>query len=258
MAIFNFFKSKTLSESKIAKLVKTATDPYVASEDRDDALERLAESGSDAAIRGMLQRFTMNATGHIADETEKKWVEDRLVSIGESALPELRRYIDAGRRLTYALRAFQRIAGRDRTVAMCLEVLERLGPEDHRNSDGKAQLVQHIAEEITEDSLNRLLPFLADHSDDIRWLVLSVLEACKPETVTPAQRISIAEALAQALSDSQTGPRIHLRTAEVAAHGEWQMPGTLQALSADVEGAFYLDKKHYVRRSTASNSSLRG
>lgn len=251
MGLLSLFGKGPLSDKKIAKVSKLAANPFAQPDVRMREMQRLIEDGSDAALRGVLKRFASNAQGHIADEDEKKWLEDALVERGASALSALRDYVRHEDKLTYALRAFRRIAGDADAVTFFLDVLRAYGPDDHRSSEAKLQLVWQLSESLSGQVMEALIPFLGDHSDDVRWAVLELTDkAADRDILTPAMQSAAAAQMLDLVVGPDVSPRIARRTAELLAGREWTLPAGADALVSVLDEEFFLDKKRYVRRRT--------
>lgn len=250
MGLLSFFGKGPLSDKRIAKVAKLAANPFAQPDVRMREMQRLMEDGSDAALRGVLKRFAANAQGHIADEDEKKWLEDALARHGETTLQPLRDYIASEEKLTYALRAYRRVAGPKEAVRYFLEVLERYGPDDYRAIEAKLQLVGQLTENLDDPAvLPALVPFLLDHSDDVRWAILDVVQrAAEAKLLTPALQATCLAQLGKLVSGEDGSPRIGRRAAELLADHEWPLPDDTQGVMPILEDTFFLDKKHYVRR----------
>ncbi|MEZ4271452.1 MAG: hypothetical protein R3C68_08485 [Myxococcota bacterium] len=177
MGFLGLFGSHPLPDKKISKISKLACNPYAQPDVRMREMQRLLNDGSTKAMRGVLKRFAANASGHIADEDEKKWLEDALVEKGEDALESVRAYIYEEKQLTYALRVYHRLTDHQEAVRFFIEVLERYGPDDHQSAEAKLQLVWQLSEHLNDSRvLPVLVTFLSDHSDDICWAVMDLLE----------------------------------------------------------------------------------
>ena len=171
------FWRRPLTDAKIAKLASLAANPFAQPEVRVQKMERLLEDGSEAALRGVLQRFAANAQGQIADEEEKQWLITALVNKGEAAVTPLEDYIRGEAKLTFALAAYAKVVGDARAAGFFAAQLRRLGPDDHRSIEAKQQLLAAWVERVpAADILAELAPFLQDHSDDVRWQVLETIE----------------------------------------------------------------------------------
>lgn len=250
MALFGLFGKQPLSDKKIDKIAKLAANPYAQPDVRMKEMQKLLAAGSPEALRGLLKRFAANASGAIADEDEKKWLEDALVERGQAAVEPLRQYIKGQEQLTYALRAYRGICGNDEAVRFFSEVLAAYGPDDHRSGEAKLQMVWQLGENLDEPRvLPALIPFLHDHSDDVRWAVLDLLErAADRKLLTDALRQRVCAELGDLVSVDDVGPRIQQRAAEILAAREWQIPGDNENLATLLDETYFLDKKRFVRR----------
>ena len=257
MGLLSLFKTGPLSEKKIARVAKLAANPFAQPDVRMREMQRLIQDGSYAALRGVLRRFAANAQGHIADEDEKKWLEDALVGHGSDALPALRSYIEDESKITYALRAYRRIAGNEAAVTFFLVVLKKYGPEDYRSSEAKLQLVWELSEHLDDERVfSSLCPFLNDHSDDVRWAILDLLERLADAKQLSAQAQEASQAALLALvTDASVSQRIARRTADLLSQREWQLPAGPDALNALLDDSYFLDKKRIVRRRTGRHAS---
>lgn len=250
MGLLDFLGKGPLSEKKIAKIAKLACNPYAQPDVRVREMQRLMEDGSDAAIRAVLKRFAANASGNIADEDEKHFLEDAIVDMGGVTIEPLRRYIRNGKQLTYALRAFKRIVGAAEAVKFFIEILHRYGPEDYRAQDAKLQLVWQLDEDLSNpEVLTALMPFLEDHSDDVRWAVVDLIERCADEGLVAAEVLQdAADALGRLVVTDESSTRIMQRAAEVLCRREWRISSEAEELAVALDGQYFLDKKRFVRK----------
>jgi hypothetical protein len=250
MALFGLFNKGPLTQEKIDKVAKLASNPFAQPDVRMREMQRLFADGSDAALRGVLKRFAANASGAIADEDEKKWLEDALVDLGEPSLEPLRAYIKSETQLTYALHAYRRITGDVEAVRFLLEVLAHHGADDHRTVDAKLQLVLELGADLGDARvIPSLMDFLLDHSDDVRWAVMDLLErAADEKRLGDAERAAAAAKLGEILFDADVGPRIQQRAADLLVRREWAVPGTEETLPPALDEVYFLDKKRFLRR----------
>ncbi len=250
MGLMSLFGAGPLSPGKIDKVAKLAANPFAQPDVRMREMMRLFKDGSPAALRGVLKRFASNAQGHIADEDEKKWLEDKLVDVGEAALEPLADYVKTEDKLSYALRTYERIAGTERAVTFFLAVMAEKGPDDYRSAEAKLQIVYQLGDSLDDPRvLPALVPFILDHSDDVRWAVMDFLTRAAEKGALPdAVRDGAAEKLGEIVLQDNAGPRIQRRAAELLADREWSIPGEAEALSPLLDDTFFLDKKRFVRR----------
>jgi len=250
MGLMDIFGKSALSEKKIDKIAKLAANPFAQPDVRMKELQRLLNEGTPAAIKGALKRLAANASGGIADEDEKHWLEDALVDLGGPAVDPLRHFIRTETQLTYALSAYRRITGDAEAVRLFLETLQKYGPDDYRSGDSKVQLVLQLIDDLKDPRvLPALADFLLDHSDEVRWAVMDVVDkAADTALLTPEVQRTIAGKLGELVLDDGVGPRIQQRAADILATREWPMGGDKEELATFLADTFFLDKKRFVRR----------
>lgn len=232
-----------LSQRRIDGASKLACNSFAQPEVRMRELQRLLRDGSPAALTGALRRFTANAQGHIADEEEKLWLSGALVDLGDAARAPLEAYIRAGHKLTYALAAYRRIVSDSAAADLFAQVLLSIGAGDHRRIEAKQQLVLALAEDLDKPGiLAAVVPFLADHADDVRWQVLDTLEAALSGGALDAQaQAVIMPQVTALLLDAHVSARIALRAATLVAGQEWRLPGQAQGLHPALTGRYFVD-----------------
>jgi hypothetical protein len=250
MGLFDLFGKGELSEKKIDKIASLAANPYAQPDVRMKEMQRLLEVGTTPAIRGVLKRFTTNASGHIADEDEKKWLEDALVELGGAAVEPLKEFILSQDKLTYALQAYQRIVGAGSAVEFFLSVLAHYGPDDYRSAESKLQIILFLSEHLSDARvLPGLCPFLVDHSDEVRWAVIELIDrAAREKTLPQPIEEQARKNLSSFVVDADVGPRIQKRTAELFCAHEWSVDTQATEVTPLLTEEFFLDKKRYVRR----------
>lgn len=258
MGLMSLLGKGPLSEKKIAKISKLACNPFAQPDVRMREMQRLLDDGSDAALKGVLKRFDANAHGHIADEDEKKWLVEQVVERGEAFAAPLENYIRTSQKLSYALRAYTRLKGSDAAVDFFVSVLEAYGPEDYRGLDAKLEIVWQLAEALDNPRvLPALMPFIGDHSDDVAWAVLDLIDqAADRNLVTSDVQAAAAAALGIRVTDDATGPRILQRSAELLCKRSWSVPGdAADTLAPGLDDTYFLDKKRFLRRRAKRSQS---
>lgn len=250
MALMGIFGRGPMSDKKIDKIAKLASNPFAQPDVRKKEMQRLLQEGTETAYRGVLKRFSSNANGQIADEEEKKWLEDEIVEIGASIREPLREYIRSNKTLSYALRAYERIFGLDEALQFFLSVLNEHGPEAYREAEAKQQLALALSEHADDAAvIDGLVPFLEDHSDDVRWAVLDALDsALSAGSLSDHTSTRYAETMGRILTDDSTGPRVQRRIAEFVMQRKWRLPLGGDDVCPLLEEHYFVDKKGYLRR----------
>lgn len=254
MSFLSFFGKGPMSQKKVDKVAKLACNPFAQPDVRMREMQRLLEDGSTAALTGLLKRFAANASGSIADEDEKQYLEDAVTEVGDAVVPPLQQFIRTEKQLTYALRAYERIRGKEEAVRFFIEALERYGPDHHRSGEAKQQLVLQLSEYLADSRvLPALIPFLRDHGDDVRWAVIDMMEAAADlDLVDEALQQKAAAEMIELVCE-ECGPRIQKRAADVLCRREWRLLSAPEQLAPALNDSFFLDKKKYVRRRVSKN-----
>ena len=250
MGLMALFGKGPLSDKKIEKIAKLAANPFAQPDVRMREMARLIDDGSPAALRGLLKRLASNANGHIADEEEKQWLEDKLVTLGQVVREPLEEYIRSESKLTYALRAYQRLVGEADAVAFFLKVLQSYGPEAYRAGEAKLQLIWALSELTQFEQVHPVLvPFVRDHSDDVSWAVMDILDkAASQQELAAEVVVATCSELAHLVLEDSAGPRIQQRAAELLCQHAWEVPGEATDLAPLLDETYFLDKKRFVRR----------
>ena len=238
-----------LTDKQIEKIAKLAANPFAQSDVRREQMDKLIKDGSEAAIRGLLSRLTVNASQAIADEDEKRFVVEELTKMGERAIPPLKSYLRKETALTFALQAVLAILPEEQAITELLALFDVYSPEDYRSDEQKKQLVLVLAEHHDPRIAPALVPYLHDHSDDVRHNVLEIFYAKAKKGEAPQK--DVLEQVGQLVRGNNASPRIARQAAEMAAEREWMLPGEGD-IAKVLEGEFFLDKKGYVRRRAAA------
>ena len=257
MGLMDFLGFGPMSEKRIGRSVKLAMNAFAQPDVRVRELEKLLDDGSDDAIKGALKRFSVNASGTIADEEEKKWLEDEVVEkCGDSALLPLEHYIRSEKQLTYALRAYRRLTPEAASLDFFISALEGHGPDAYKQADAKLQLILQLSEYIDNSTvLTTLAPFLMDHSDDVRWAVMDIVEAGVVRgSVSNELKEAYLSSFSEILSDSSTGPRIVRRAAQFLSDYEWALSLAEGEFPVLLEDDYFLDKKGFIRKRVGRSS----
>ena len=238
-----------LSQRRIDRASKLACNSFAQPEVRMRELQRLLRDASPEALTGALRRFTANAQGHIADEEEKLWLSGALVDVGQAARAPLAAYIRGGQKLTYALLTYRRIVPHAEAATLFAQVLADIGPHDHRRSEAKQQLVLALTDDLAAPGIiDSLVPFLADHADDVRWQVLETLEAALTSLGVGANdRAAIAPQVTALLQDGPVSARIALRAAALVCAHDWPLAAGSAGLHPALSGRYFVDGRGHLR-----------
>lgn len=241
MGLFDFLKPKSALE-KAAQQVKEA---YAQPDYRRGAMDKLFEIGSEEAYWALLQRFTYNANGQIADESEKNDLVARLVEHGEQALPVLQRFIKTEKKLDYPIQALLGIMGKEEGLTFLTEALQQYEPLDHRSTLAKTTLVLSLAELVDPEQAEIFVPYLADHHDDVQFQSIVAIERCaNPDT---------AEALMALCAAGEFSPRVQRRAAQALVKLAWPVKQAYEGFDPELKSEYQLTKKGLLEKKAAKS-----
>jgi hypothetical protein len=238
MGLFDMFKSGPTSDSILGQ-VRKAKEVYAQPEYRRMAMEKLLKWGTEESLRGLLERFTVVVQSPHWDEDEKRWLVDEMIKVGELSKPILREFILKKNEVNYALLAYRKIVDSDEGYkAILVEALNLRPPSDHRSVQGKQEIIAAISEFEPMFYEELLLPYLADHSDDVQSAAIDAL--CRSENN------KIAVALISLLESEVHSARVLRAAAHVVANKKYPLTDATR-LSDVVKEEFRIEGGHLVK-----------
>ncbi len=172
----NLFGGEASSQKSIDKLVIKVKERYAQPEYRREAMEKLLALGTPEAIAGVLQRFAVVAQSPHWDEEEKRWLVEELAERGDPARAALLAFLKRADHIAFAAKALKRLSAGDAFMRDLADALRARPPEDHRTSQGKAELIAALGDANTADALAAVLPYLSDHADDVQCTTVDSIE----------------------------------------------------------------------------------
>lgn len=167
MGILSFFSRDP--EQRIQSLRKKIQERYGQPEGRQQAIDKLLDMGTPEAIGALLTRFTVNVEPSITDAEEKDYLFKSIVEMGEKAVEPLRAFLARSDDATsWTLRMLERLISDEALVALCVEVLQKVGPDYTRDPEKKQVLISTLAKKEGDAISAAIIPFLEDPSDDVR------------------------------------------------------------------------------------------
>jgi HEAT repeat protein len=183
MGLFDFIGGG----NKVEKLQKAAVQKFGPPENRQKALDQLAALDTPEATSALLRRFTIAVDPSITDREEKDFTYRCVVDKGEKAVEPLRQFLmqsDTG--IAWAIKAMAALLTKPDLAKLCIDVLEKVGPDYTRDPEKKVVLLSHLSELQDERIGTAVLPFLADPADDVKTNAAKVLSRIKGEPVRAA------------------------------------------------------------------------
>jgi HEAT repeat protein len=159
-------------EKALQRVIERAINKLAQQPDRWGALEALRKDGSEEAIYGLCKRFSIVSMKASEDEAEKAWTEETLVAMGPTAFAPIRRYLKQHAQLSYALKVLGQIVPRDKVLEVVDELFDDEPPGYTRDPERKLDLLRFLHEwsgGAHDDMAPRLIPYLKDHAEDVRY-----------------------------------------------------------------------------------------
>lgn len=175
-------------EKSLQKTIERATNKLAQQPDRWAALEKLKDDGSDEALFGLCKRFGVTSMKGVEDEQEKHWVVNTLVANGPASLPPLVRYMKSADHLSFPLRVLERIADRDKVLAVADELFATEPPGYVRMPERRMDLIKWFSEwaQATDDDVvSRLTPYVTDFDENVRFAAIEGMAGRDPAKIGP-------------------------------------------------------------------------
>ena len=172
MGIFEYFSGARRHQRRVDARVRRANNKHTPKDYRQVALQEVidfAKAGDAAALRGLIQRFSVNAEPSIEDEKEKEWVNGALVDIGRSALPAIAGALRSAESVNWVQRVLRAIVTPEEYRDELLSVLADFDTEYERNPDRKMQTIMALADIPETRVAEALIPFLEDVDETVRF-----------------------------------------------------------------------------------------
>lgn len=232
MGLLDIIKPK----SPLQKAAENVREPYAQPDVRRGAMDKLFEIGTEEAYQALLRRFTINAHGQIADESEKRELVDKLVQLGTPALPALQTFIETEKKaISFPVRAVCRILDDEDAIAFLKGVLQGYEPEDHRSVHAKNTLLHTLGEMVDGSEAELFVPYLQDHDDDVQMQAIAALEHLAEDRTR--------EALIEVCTNDAHAPRVQRRAAQALLDLGWSVRDHYADFDGELKGEYLLGKK---------------
>lgn len=185
MALFGLIGSDKPTPKNIHKQVTRVKERYAQPEFRRGAMDKLLEWDTPESLLGLMQRFTVVVNSPHWDEEEKRWLVDELAQRGDNARQAIVRFLKRENYVAFAARALRRLVDEQTYLSDLVEALRAHPPDDHRSVQGKQELVAALGEAGDTHAMQAIIPYLDDHSDDVRCTTVDVVERHALATAYP-------------------------------------------------------------------------
>jgi HEAT repeat protein len=181
MGLFDFMKKKKGSATddgvswSLKRRIKKAHNKYTPAEERQAALQGLAEDGSRPAIEALIKRFTFYVEPLTKDEREREYVYDVLLGFGKEIVPLIINNIRESDSIQWQLRLYHDLANEEEVLSTLLEIIEGYDTEYEKNPQRKIQIIAALGEWKSERVASVLLRFLEDVDEEVRYQTVQSL-----------------------------------------------------------------------------------
>jgi hypothetical protein len=240
MGLLDLFSGN--SEKRIRSLQKKVTEKYGPPENRQKAIDQLLDVGTPAAFGALLMRFTVNAEPSITDAEEKDYTYNAILKREGEAVEPLQSFLRrSGVASSWAVKMLRQLIPQKDVVSLCIDILEKLGPEYTRNPEKKTVLISTLGDIEDDRCVPTLIPFLSDPSDDVRIAASAALVRHRDERSR--------EALLKAFVDSLDRVRVVTALAGALAELGFGVQGYREKVEKALPEGFFIDRAGVVKKS---------
>jgi hypothetical protein len=190
-------------------------------EDRAKAVQFFKQLGGFKGYQGLLERFMVNVEPSIQDEDEKQEIFEILQGFGTDVVPAIAWYLKRGDSanvpIAWPLKLLASICNETEASRVIIETLEQVGTSYTRQPERKQLLIAQLAEYKGKHIVCTLIPFLHDHSDEVRLETLDALTRLADE--------SAREAMLDLLVDKSNPIRLRAAVAGSLMKLGWNVKG---------------------------------
>jgi len=229
------------------KAVAKAANGKIKPDDRRPALYALMEDASQPAILGLLKRFTFNYdTNIVADEEEKNYVYEGLLSMGqESVGPCLRDHLRDTPSLSWGLRILAELCDHEQSWDILKDVLKDYEPGYERDPSRKQQLLAFLGDFRDDRVPPILVDFLDDHDETVKFITIEGLFAQGDEAVAREPLLKLL------ISEEEESLRLKNRIAEGFVDKGWVVKGYRGSVEKALSADYVVDGKGRIRKKKA-------
>jgi HEAT repeat protein len=247
MGLLDFLFGGSSQERQLEKLEDTLTNMYKQDSERRYAIQDLRDMRSPEAVEVLLTRFGETAPNTTIDAEEKEFVYDVLVELGQTTELDIRGQViehlkETDEKINWPMKVLTDLLDYDEMADVIAELLDTCTTGFKRNPEKKQELMLQATEVRSERLAEKLVPFLDDANETIRFLAVDAVAHQGYEDI-------IKEPLRQRLVDEDSF-RIIKKIVEVFLdHQGWTIPEEAQP---DVERAlpeeFGIHKEGHIYR----------
>ena len=238
MDLWSLFRGSP--EKQIERLRKKVKEPHGDASVRQNAAVRLYEMGTPAAIRALLERYTISVSPSVQDEQEKQDVYNWLVAKGREVVPSLIDFIKTERAVHWPARILQGILDSEEQAREFNRILDHMWKNPPASAIPKNQLIRMLDDLHSPELEETVRRFLTDDDDDARLAAIQYLMG-RPEE-------DERDAILECYLDSEDRPRVRMQILELFMEHGWSVRGHRPAVEESLPDSFSLTREGKIRR----------
>lgn len=244
MGLLDFFSGGSGPE-KALKLKKKVTEKYGDPNTRQKAISQLGDMKSPEAVSVLMHRYTINVDPGTTDSDEKDTVFRLITSMGADAVAPVRDFLTKSEAASsWALKILESLVDANQMVEVACTELNRLGSEYTRDPEKKTVLLQYVGGKSDARIAPAVMPFLEDHSDDVKIAALKTLGPLKYEAAR--------EPMLKLLTDDETAKRVQTTVIAALAESGFTVQGYREKVEKRLIEPWYVDGAGALKRRGAS------
>lgn len=240
MGILDIFGGGTPAQ-KAQKLKAKVTQKYGDPSVRQKAIQQVAQLRSPEAVSVLMARFTLTVEPQTTDADEKEQTFQLICDLGTDAVGPVTEFLRKSEHASsWALRALSALLPEPEVIAIATGELSRLGSAYTRDPEKKVVLLNFLTGKTNESIAPAVLPFLDDHSDDVKIAALAVLAPLKHE---PAR-----EPMLQLLVHDETARRVKTNVLAALHESQFGVQGYREKVEALLQDPYFVDKNGVLKK----------
>lgn len=211
------------------------------SNDRFGAIESLGALGTEDAVRGLLQRFTVRVDPSITDQQEKEAAFQTIVACGEVGVPAVVEFLRTASSASWPVKILEKLLAPEGLVGELIAILDELDTEYQRDPSRKVQLVAYLEDRKDDRIVDKVTRFVDDMNEEVRFHAAGA--------VLSQDNAADARAALTAAFMREESVRIRARILEGFVAREWEIPEAERPeFQKRLPAGFALDTTGHVRR----------
>lgn len=223
MGLLDFlFDSEKAEERKLKKHKKTLTNMYVQDSERRYVIQQLRDLGTPEAVEILLSRFEETCHNSTIDIEEKEHVYDVLVEMGQrtdlDVAGQVREHLmETEEKINWPLKVLKDLLDYEEMTQVVAELLDTCNKGFERNPEKKQELMLQSTEIRSRELAEKLVRFLDDANETIRFLAVDAVEHQGYEDI-------IEEPLRERLLEEDSIRIVKKVTDLFSEHKDWKIP----------------------------------